>query len=112
MKLRLAKYSEDGTSAEGSSALLMRCAGAPGTDEEESEEEFKEEGKEEEEGAGGRSGSGVPGNEGEESREDGGVCGSGTDALGANSEEEERGGDGGSTNRNEMRRGVSRREGG
>ena len=98
VELPLAKYSVDDASAEGSWALLMRCEGAPGTDEEE-------------EGAGGGD---VLGNGGKESGEDGGGGEGGTGVPEADSEEEEReedGGKGGSTNRNEMRGGGGCREG-
>ena len=87
VKLPLPKYSVNGASAEGSWALLMRCEGAPETEEEASEGEDKKE----EEGAGGGGGSGVPRNEGQESGEEGGGCGGGTGVPGADSEEEERG---------------------
>ena len=107
VKLPLTKYSVDGPSAEGSWVLLMRREGAPRTDEEESEEKFEEKDKEEEEGSGGGGGCGVLGNEGDESEVGGGGRGGDTGVPGADSEEgdrEEDEGEGGSTDRNEMRR--------
>ena len=96
VKLPSAKYSVDGSSAEGLWALLMRCDGTFANDKEAFEEEDKEEeDKEKEEGAGGGGGNGVPGNEGEESGEGGAGCGGGTGVPGDGSEEEERKEDGG-----------------
>ena len=58
MKLPLAKYSVDGAAAEGSWALLSRCADKDSSEDSESESEFEDgEEDEEEEGESGGGGS-------------------------------------------------------